>query len=35
MARFLMKIYGMVWHRVSCTTEYNEYDSIIKPMHVW
>jgi len=35
MARFLMKDYGMVWHRGILHTEYNEYDSIIKPMHVW
>jgi len=34
-ARFMMKDYGMVWHRGILHTEYNEYDSIIKPMHVW
>jgi len=35
MARFMMKDYGMVWHRGILHTEYNEYDSIIKPMQVW
>ena len=29
-----MKDYGMVWHRGILHTEYNEYDSIIKPMHL-
>ena len=35
MTRFLMKDFGMVWHRGILHTEYNEYDSIIKPMQVW
>ena len=35
MARFCMHDYGMVWLRGILHTEYNEYDSIIKPMHVW
>jgi oleate hydratase len=35
MARFMMKDYGMVWHRGILHTEYNEYDSIMKPMQMW
>jgi oleate hydratase len=35
LVRFIMKTYGMVWHRGILHTEYNEYDSIIKPMQVW
>jgi len=35
MVRFLMKTYGVVWHRGILHTEFNEYDSIIKPIHEW
>jgi len=34
-ARFLMTIGGLTHLRGILHTEYNEFDSIIKPIHVW